>query len=168
MNIYLVGMMGSGKSVTGKSLATMLNCGFVDLDDLIQDRTKKTIVEIFETQGEAHFRHEESKLLKEVALGGPRVVATGGGTVLNPDNVLRMKETGKVVFLETSIDVLWDRVKNKKNRPLLKSDDPKSTLLKIFSERMPVYESIADFRVPTDGQGPDAVAEKIYEALRNE
>lgn len=166
-NIYLTGMMGSGKSVTGKRLAVRLGYGFVDLDDKIQERTKKTIVEIFAAHGEAFFRAEETQALKETAAQQSLVVATGGGTVLNPSNVEQMRQSGKVVFLETSLEVLWSRVKDKRERPLLNSENPQGKLAKIFEERKPVYENSCDWKVNTDGKTAGSVADEIYDRLKS-
>ena len=165
-NIYLVGMMGSGKSVTAKKLAALLGYGFVDLDQWIEERHRRSINDIFEKEGEVFFREAEAALLKEASTSAPRVVATGGGTILKQDNVDRMHATGTLVFLETSPDVLWDRVRHKKDRPLLKSADPKEKLMGIFSERLSFYEKACDFKVNTDGQTAEAVAEKILEKLK--
>ena len=167
-NIYLIGMMGSGKSVTGKKLASLLGASFVDLDDLIQERTGRTINDIFEKDGEGFFRSEEAVILKEVSGVSPRVVATGGGTVLRPENVARMRGTGKIVYLETSLAVLWERVRNKKDRPLLRQGDPQENLRRILAEREPFYKQVCDFRVDTNGQTAEAVAQKIFSLLEKE
>ncbi len=166
-NIYLVGMMGSGKSVTGKRLAVMLDCLFVDLDELIQEKTRRTIVDIFEKEGEEFFRNLESSALKEVSGLGPKVIATGGGTVLRPENIVRMHDTGKICFLETSVEVLWDRVKWKKDRPLLRQGDPKKNLEKIFEIRSPLYLKVSDLEVHTDGRTAQDVAQEIFDKLGN-
>ena len=165
-NIYLVGMMGSGKSVTGKRLAPMLGSEFVDLDNWIEKRTGRPIREIFEKEGEPYFREQEAALLKEASGTGPRVVATGGGAVLRPENVERMRETGKVVYLEASLETLWKRVKEKNDRPLLKNGEPKQALARILGEREALYKTTCDFRVNTDGQKAERVAREIFEILR--
>ena len=165
-NLYLVGMMGSGKSVTGKKLAALLGYAFVDLDQWIEEKHRRSITEIFEKEGETFFRAQEAVLLAEACGAGPRVVATGGGTVLRPENVERMQATGKVIYLETSLGLLWHRVKSKQDRPLLKGADPKTSLASIFEARRPLYEKSADFSVNTDGQTAEKVARKILEELR--
>lgn len=164
-NIYLVGMMGSGKSVTGKKLAPMLSVEFTDLDDRIERKTGRLIREIFEKEGEPYFREQEAELLKEAAASGPCVVATGGGAVLRPENVKLMRETGKVVYLETSLETLWRRVKEKKDRPLLRNGEPKQALARILGEREAFYKTACDFQVNTDSQKAEAVAKKIFEML---
>lgn len=165
-NLYLVGMMGSGKSVTAKKLAPLVGGEFVDLDEKLQQKTGHSINEIFEKKGESAFREQEACVLNEVSALDKQIVATGGGIVLRPHNVKRMKLSGKICFLETSFDVLWDRVKGKKDRPLLRSEDPKKTLEKIYLARLPVYREAADFTVNTDGQTAEAVAEKIFEVMK--
>ncbi len=166
MNIYLTGMMGSGKSVTGKRLAPKLGYAFLDLDEFIQERTHRSIPDIFAKEGEEFFRHEETMALKEAAAVSGRVIAAGGGTLLKPGNIDLMKQTGKIVFLETSPDILWDRVKDKNDRPLLKGENPKESLIKIYAYREPHYQSSCDFKVNTDGKTASAVADEIWALLR--
>lgn len=165
-NIYLIGMMGSGKTVTGRRLATMLGMDFVDLDQMIEQKTGRSISELFEKESEAYFRDQESVLLKEVSSIGSRVVATGGGAVLQPENVECMRRTGKIVFLKTSLEDLWPRVKDKKDRPLLGKGNPREALAKIYASRAPLYEKAYDFEVNTDGQKAEAVARKILDWIQ--
>lgn len=165
-NVYLTGMMGSGKSVTGKKLAAALGYAFIDLDEWIQERTHKTIVEIFASEGEGYFRDQESKALEEVCASGPRVVATGGGTILKTANIEKMRRSGKIVFLETSLNVLWDRVKEKKDRPLLRGGKPQEKLAQILAARQSLYESHCDFKVLTDGKTAETVAAEIEKKLK--
>ena len=164
-NLYLTGMMGSGKSVTGKRLAAKLGYGCADLDDLIEEKARKSIGQIFINEGEDFFRDLESQMLKEASGLGNRVVATGGGTILRPGNVELMRATGKIIFLETSPDILWQRVKDKKDRPLLGGEKPQEKLLQIYAYRLPLYEGCCDFKVATDGKTAAAVADEIYQML---
>ena len=166
MNIYLIGMMGSGKSVTGRRLAALLGFTFLDLDEQIQKKTGLTIPEIFSKEGETFFRDRESEILKDASKGDLRVVATGGGAVLRSSNVELMRVTGKTVFLETSPGILWDRVRDKKDRPLLHSGQPQEKLLEIYAYRLPIYKGAADLTVNTDGKTAAAVAEEIQELIR--
>lgn len=166
-NLYLVGMMGSGKSVTGKKLAVILGYPFIDLDESIQEKTRCTIAEIFSRSGEAFFREKESETLNAVAVKDKNVVATGGGAVLKPENLRRMHETGIIIYLETSLETLWQRVRGRDERPLLKNPDPKGTLEKLFEARRHIYEKEADLTVNTDGQTAEAVAEKIKQLLES-
>lgn len=163
-NIYLIGMMGSGKTTTGKALAKLLSISFVDLDDQIVERVGKSINDIFATEGESYFRTVESELLLETSGGRDQVVATGGGIVLNAANRERMKNTGVVIYLKTSLNVLWDRVKSKTDRPLLRGRDPQETLAALFRDREPLYEAGADKSFLTNGKSPESVAVEIYKA----
>ncbi len=165
-NIYLTGMMGSGKSVTGKKLAQFLGYTFTDIDEEIQTKLGRSIPDIFQTEGEAFFREQESISLDALSKMKDKVVATGGGTVLRPENVQRMKNSGKLCYLETSLNVLWDRVRNKKDRPLLKGPEPFKNLETIFFNRRSIYEKNADFKVNTDGKTAEAVAQMILDILK--
>ena len=164
-NLYLIGMMGSGKSVTGKRLAALLGTEFVDLDDRIKEKARLTIPEIFEQKGEAFFRGEETRILRETAAGDTLVVATGGGIILRPENVAWMHGQGKIIYLETSLEELWTRLKAKKDRPLLKGDDPRKNLERLLNERAELYEKACDFKVDTDGCPADRAARKILKIL---
>ena len=166
MNIYLTGMMGSGKSVTGKRLAVKLGYGFLDLDELIQKKSGKTIPQIFTDKGEDFFRELESQALKEISSLEMKVVATGGGTVLRTANVNLMKATGKIIFLDASVETLWERVKDKKDRPLLRGGKPQEKLLEIYAYRRPLYEGSCQLKVGTDGKTAGAVADEIAELLK--
>ena len=164
-NLYLIGMMGSGKSVTGKKLAQFLKGSFVDLDDVIEKKNKKSISEIFAGEGEPFFRDQESEVLNEVASQDKLVVATGGGVILRPENVDRMRASGRIIYLEASLDVLWKRVQEKRNRPLLKSASPQTKLKEIFLSRQPIYETVSEFQIATDGLSPETVAKNIKTQL---
>lgn len=163
-NIYLVGMMGSGKTTTGRALAKLLSIPFVDLDDEIEDDAGRSINEIFKREGEAYFRTIESKLLAQVSHGSNQVIGTGGGIVLNPSNSERMKSTGSVIYLKTSLEILWERVKEKTDRPLLATSNPRQTLTELFKIRAPLYEAACETMFITDRKSPEAVAREIYTA----
>ncbi|MBN1687795.1 MAG: shikimate kinase [Candidatus Omnitrophica bacterium] len=166
-NIYLVGMMGSGKTVTGRKLAKMTGGDFVDLDEVIETKNQQSIPEIFKQKGESFFRLEESIVLKEMAAKQNCVIATGGGIVLEGNNVELMRRTGQVVYLKGSLDVLWERVCIKNNRPLLDNDDPQGSLAKIQKERETMYQKASHCEIDTDHQSAEAVAKKIIKALEN-
>ena len=162
-NIYLIGMMGAGKTSVGRALARLANMGFVDLDEEIETASRLTINEIFQKRGEPYFRSEEKKALLRVALGSRQVVATGGGIVLDPENLERMRQTGRIVYLSAPFETLWERVKKKKDRPLLAVPDPKATFFQLFQIRRPLYEASSHARVETEGLSAEACAEKITE-----
>lgn len=160
-NIYLIGMMGAGKTATGRALAGLAGMDFVDLDEEIEDRTRQSVNEIFEKQGEPYFRAEEKKALRQASAGKNTVISTGGGVVLDPENVALMKSTGTLIYLVASFEALWDRVRDKRDRPLLRVSDPKAAFLALFRMRVPLYESACAQKVETYAFSPEAVAQKI-------
>jgi len=166
-NIYLIGMMGSGKTVTGKALAVLLNYVFVDLDAEIQTKDGRSISEIFAGSGEPFFRDVESTALENFSKKDGQVIATGGGIVLREENVRRMKTTGKVVLLEAPAESLWQRVRYSKDRPLLNKPDPLGTLRQILGNRKSLYEKACHFSVLTDGKIAEDVANEIRGILRS-
>lgn len=166
-NIYLVGMMGSGKSVTGKQLARLLGFDFVDLDGWIEKKNRASVPEIFEKKGEPFFRDAETSALKEVSQKKNQVIAAGGGIVLKSENRVIMHECGTVVYLETALATLIERLRGKKDRPLLKGGRLEEMAAKIFLERKGLYEKICDFSVTTDGQTAESAAQNIFEILAN-
>ena len=165
-NIYLIGMMGSGKSVTGKALAGMMGRSFVDLDSEIVKKENRTIADIFAKDGEAYFRNVETAVLKEFSRKKEFVFAAGGGIVLREENVKRMKETGKVVLLKASAKTLWQRLRFSTDRPLLNKPDPLGAIEQILADRETFYEKACDFAVETDGKLAEDVALEIQENLK--
>ena len=164
-NIYLIGMMGAGKTATGKTLARLAGMDFVDLDEAIESQTHLSINEIFQKRGEPFFRGEEKRVLARAADDTHTVVATGGGIVLDRENVETMRRTGRVIYLAASFETLWNRVRNKKDRPLLAVPDPRATFLELFRERRALYERSCMGCVQTDGLTPEASAKKIFETF---
>lgn len=146
--VFLIGMPASGKSYWGKVLEESYRWQFVDIDDRIVEAKGKTITQIFEDEGEAQFREIESQALKEIVDNATEdtIVATGGGVVLSSDNMLLMKTSGCVVYLETPIDILKERLeKDVNNRPLFKNFLDIDFLLKnLYETRKPLYEQ-ADY-----------------------
>lgn len=160
-NIFLIGMMGAGKSAVGRSLARSLGAHFVDMDHLIVERTGKSINLIFAEDGEPFFRDLETEILKEISAKRGQVVATGGGIVLKPENVQMMKSAGKIIFLEAKAETLWERVQLKTDRPLLKTETPRETLEAIYHQREPLYRQCADEVVVSEGKSFHDVAHEI-------
>jgi len=163
-NMYLVGMMGSGKTVVAQMLAERLGCGFIDLDDAIVQDQQQSIVDIFAKQGEAYFRGVERAQLKKVLEKEARVIATGGGIVINDENIADMKRTGVIVYLKAPTDVLLCHIKKDQARPLLHVPDPRAALDDIFVKRKHQYEK-ADYVFTIDDKTPDQVAEGILEMI---
>lgn len=164
-NIYLIGMMGSGKTETGRVLAVTLGYGFVDLDAEIVKKEGRPISDIFAQSGEPYFRDAETRVLKEFSAKKKHVFAAGGGIILRNENIKRMKETGKVVLLKTSAKTLWQRIQYATDRPLLNKPDPFGTLKQILADRESLYEEACHFSVVTDGKLAEDVAREIQELL---
>jgi len=166
-NLYLVGMMGSGKSAVGVKLAKLLNLGFVDLDKVIESQTHQKISDIFASKGEEFFRELESKNLKSLSADAPKVVATGGGVIEQPENINVMKMTGSVVFLEASLPVLIKRLEGTTHRPLLRVENWKAKLAEISNERQALYQQAADVITCTDGNTAEQSAEAVYKKVKS-
>ncbi|MDW8107025.1 MAG: 3-dehydroquinate synthase [Armatimonadota bacterium] len=164
-HLYLVGNMGSGKSTVGKQVAQHLGLPFVDLDACIERAAGMPIATIFDQEGEPAFRQREQEALRAVAQMPPQVVATGGGVVLNEANWQLMRQTGWIIYLQTSVETLWQRVRRSRHRPLLRTETPRATLEAIVHAREPLYQQ-ADWIVPTDGRTPEQVAEAVLRAFR--
>jgi len=163
-NIVLLGFMGTGKSAVGRILARRLERGFVDLDARIEADAGCAIPEIFRSEGEAGFRARERRAVQEVSLRSGLVVATGGGVVLDADNVRDLGSTGSLVCLTARPETIMSRVGGDSGRPLLQGGDPLSRIRELLFRRAPNYAGIA-VQVATDGLGADAVADAVLAAL---
>nr|YP_002048941.1 shikimate kinase [Paulinella chromatophora]ACB42731.1 shikimate kinase [Paulinella chromatophora] len=164
LNIYLVGIMGSGKSTIGKPLATALNYSFADTDDVLENATGQNISDIFSVNGESHFRSLEHKVLSEISHYHSLVVATGGGVVINSNNWGIMHQ-GIVVWLDLAPNILFKRLSiDTKPRPLLKNSHPKESLKILMAKRRSLYGE-ADIHILSNNHSPDEVAKQILEAL---
>lgn len=151
-NIFLVGLMGAGKTSVGRLLAKDLRMTFVDCDHEIEKRTGVTVSVIFEIEGEEGFRRRESALLRELVASENVVLATGGGAVLRPENREALARNGFVVYLRASVDELWQRTRHDRNRPLLRTDDPRARLAELYAQRDPLYREVADIIIETGSQ----------------
>lgn len=168
-NIVLTGFMGTGKTTVGKIIAKKLGFSFVDVDELIEKTTGLKISEIFERFGEPRFRDIETEIIKSTSKNYAQVIATGGGAVLRDENLKALKSKGVIFCLTASEDVIFERVKNNNERPLLKTENPKERIKELLAQRMPRY-MMADFIIDTDGLTHEEVAEKIikeYKRLQN-
>ncbi len=150
--VFLVGLMGAGKTTIGKQLAAVLGFEFFDSDHEIESHTGATIPLIFELEGESGFRERENYIINELTKRENIVLATGGGAVLREDNRQLLSERGIVIYLSATVEQLYKRTKWDKNRPLLQTDDPKTKLLELLNARDPLYREIADITVDT-GKG---------------
>lgn len=165
-NIVLIGPMGSGKTAVGRSIARHLARPFYDSDTEIVRRTGVDIPFIFEKEGESGFREREREAIEALAALRGIVLATGGGAVLLPENRRLLAQRGCVVYLETSVEQQTERVKQGRSRPLLSNVDPATRLEELMAVRDPLYRSIADITVTTDGRRVRAVADDIVRMIR--
>ena len=163
-NLYLVGMMGSGKTSTGRPLAQRLQYGFVDADAVIEQAAGCTIPDIFKRDGESGFRSLETQVLSAISQRHSLVVATGGGAVTRPENWGAMHQ-GIVIWLDVERQQLLKRLEQDDTpRPLLQEQDPAMALDRLLMTRRPMY-SEADLTVVIDAEPPDAVADGILNLL---
>ncbi|HXZ49679.1 MAG TPA: shikimate kinase [Usitatibacter sp.] len=167
-NVFLVGMMGAGKTTLGKALARKSGREFVDTDRLLVERTGVPIATIFEFEGEEGFRRRESAVLAEVAARSGCVIATGGGAVLSADNRDLMRRSGTVVYLRARLDSLWERTRHDTTRPLLAAPDPKGTLAALLERREPLYREAAHIVVDVGAQGAASLVNRVLSALREQ
>ena len=163
-NIFLIGMMGSGKSQTGPVLAKMINYAFVDTDDVIEKASKQSITSIFEKDGEKVFRDVEKKVLKEISQHHSLVIATGGGLVTLPEN-WGILHQGIVIWLDLDLRRSIKRLKSdQKLRPLLLGDNLAENFSQIYESRKPIYLE-SDLRIEVEDQSPYEVATMVAEHL---
>ncbi|NOC82147.1 shikimate kinase [Ruegeria sp. HKCCD6428] len=149
--VVLVGMMGAGKTAVGRALAARLGVPFLDSDAEIESAANMTIPEIFERDGEPFFRTKESQVIGRLLDEQKGILSTGGGAFLQPENRRIIAEKGAAVWLRADLNVLWNRVRHKDTRPLLRTDDPYATLKSLYEARVPVYAE-ADLTVDSDGE----------------
>jgi shikimate kinase len=164
-NIYLIGMMGAGKSTVGRSLARRLKLRFVDSDHEIEARCGVKIPVIWEIEGEAGFRAREAQAIAELTALDGIVLATGGGVVLAPDNRRALAAHGTVVYLRATPEHLYERVRQDRNRPLLAGGDPLGRLRELYRDRDPLYREVADVVIDTGRQSVQVLARSLLEQL---
>ena len=164
LNLYLVGMMGSGKSSAGRHLAELLGYRFLDADSSIEQVAGRSIPELFASEGEAGFRDLEAAVLNQIASWHSLVVATGGGVVTRPENWGQLQQ-GVVIWLDAPDALLLERLSaDPTPRPLMQSADPAARLAELMTQRRPLYAQ-ADLHIVQDGRSADQVAEQVLEAL---
>jgi shikimate kinase len=147
--IFLVGMMGAGKTTIGRKLARSLGREFVDLDHELEARCGVRVSLIFDIEGEAGFRKRETAALDACSQRSGIVLATGGGAVLAQENRRYLQDRGVVVYLRASADELYRRVARDRNRPLLQTPDPKARISELLQQREPLYEDVASLTFET-------------------
>ena len=166
-NIFLVGLMGAGKTSVGRLLAKRFNKTFYDCDHEIERRTGVSVPVIFDIEGEAGFRARESAVLLELATQHDIVLATGGGAILREENRRALEQHGTVVYLRAPPEELWQRTRHDRNRPLLQNSDRRAKLQQLFTERDPLYKEIAALIVDTGKQGLRTLAQKLEQRLHD-
>ena len=164
-NIFLVGLMGAGKTSVGRRLAKRLGKTFFDCDEEIERATGVKIPVIFDIEGETGFRARETKMLAELALRSDVVLATGGGAVLSAENRRLLAGNGVVVYLRAAAADLWARTRHDRNRPLLRTGEPLARLEQLYAERDPLYRGIADIIIDTGAQSLGSLAHRLEERL---
>ena len=164
-NIYLVGLMGAGKTTIGRSLAKRLSLSFVDTDKEIEARTGVTIPTIFEIEGEDGFRKREAQVIAETSAKSGLVVATGGGGVLREENRVNMRLGGFVIYLNVPPQTLWERTRNDRNRPLLLVTDPLLKLNQLFAIRDPLYREVANLIVDGSRMNAQGVLQFLLKVI---
>jgi shikimate kinase len=166
-NLVLVGFMGTGKTAVGQRVARHLGFSFVDTDQLIEQRTGQSIAQIFAARGEPYFRKLERELVKELASEQDRVIATGGGIILDQNNIRDLARTGVVICLWAEPDVIYERTKNATHRPLLNEPDPRQRITDLLRQRAPLYRAIP-LRVDNSLTTVDQDVESVLALYRNQ
>mgnify|MGYP005796473773 FL=1 len=165
-NIVLVGMMGAGKTTVGELLATKLNRELKDIDRVIEQEQKKSIIEIFTNDGEEAFRQLESETIEKFSNMSNLIISTGGGALEKANNLSNLQKNGIIIYLKADIEELFKRVKNETQRPLLKEQDPLEVIKKLIKKREKFY-LMANITIITDNKSPEKITEEIIKAIKN-
>lgn len=164
--VVLIGMMGAGKSAVGNALSRLLGAPFVDSDEEIERAANMSVAEVFKRDGEPFFRARESEVLLRLLSGPPCILSTGGGAFLAEANRKAIAEKGVAVWLKADLDLLWNRVRHKTTRPLLRTADPKGTLTALLTAREPIYAEAAVTVQARPEYSVEEMAGKVIEALQ--
>lgn len=159
--------MGSGKTTVGRHLARALDKTFFDSDQEIEARTGVRITDIFDIEGEAGFRTREKNMIAELSQHRNIVLATGGGSILDPDNREQLKQNGSIIYLHGKVTDLLRRTQYDRNRPLLQNDNRQATLEKLFAQRDPIYRQLADWIVDTSARDCSHLVQEILQKIQN-
>lgn len=167
-SVFLVGLMGAGKTTVGRQLAAALGYAFVDSDHEIEARTGADIPWIFQVEGEEGFRRREAQAIDELTRRRNIVLATGGGAVLKPENRAALHDRGFVVYLSAGVDQLLARTARDRNRPLLRTDDRRGVFERLLVERGPLYQEVAHLEVDTNAGNVREAISMIVGCLRRD
>ncbi len=162
--VVFVGLMGAGKSVIGKMSAAALQVPFVDSDHEIERVARMSIPDLFEKYGEAEFRALEARVIRRLMKGGPMVLSTGGGAFMQDRIRANIRRRGLSVWLRADLSVLWERVRRRNHRPLLKTPDPKGTLSALLDTRYPIYGQ-SDIVVQSRDTGKEIIVDEVLDAI---
>jgi shikimate kinase len=166
-NVFLIGPMGAGKTSVGRYLAKHLDKEFYDSDQEIEKSMGVSLTWIYDIEGLSGVRQRETKIIDELSALSNVVISTGGGCVETPEVREYLSQRGTVVYMEVSLETQLNRLKRDKKRPLLQGDNPQEVLIRLWEEREPYYENIADFTVVTDNRSVRDVCEEILSCLRD-
>ena len=166
-NIIITGFMGTGKSVVAKELARKLKMKFIDMDRIIEEGQGMSIADIFSRYGENYFRQQENKLVKELSQKENMIIATGGGTLLSSDNARILGQRGQIICLYADSRTIYNRVKRRNNRPLLKGENVLSDIDRLLEERKKIYDNIK-WKIDTTNLNIQEVTDKIIALLKSE
>jgi len=164
-NIIITGFMGTGKTVVAIELARKLGMKFIDMDQLIEERQEMSIADIFVRYGEKYFREQENKLVQELSQKENMVIATGGGTFLNLDNSRILNQEGKIICLYANPQALYNRLKKKNNRPLVKGKNVLNKINYLLEKRKQIYDNFED-KVDTTDLTIQEVVDNIINILK--
>ncbi|MDP3007454.1 MAG: shikimate kinase AroK [Methylococcales bacterium] len=166
-NIYLIGLMGAGKTTIGRQLARTLKLPFYDSDKAIEESTGVDIPTIFEFEGEEGFRDREQKMIQQLTKMDGIVLATGGGAILREENRQLLKENGFIVYLQCSVDRILERTRRDTQRPLLNTAEPRERIESLFAQREPLYLACADYKIDTGVLQSKVVVNHILEEYKS-
>jgi len=166
-NIIITGFMGTGKSIVAKELARKLKMEFIDMDQVIEERQGMSISDVFGRYGENYFRKQENKLVKELSQKENIVIATGGGTFLSSDNAIILSQKGKIICLFADSQVIYNRVKRKNNRPLIKGNNILNKINHLLTKRKKIYDNF-HWKIDTTNLSVQEVVDKMIDLLKGE
>jgi shikimate kinase len=164
-NIILIGFMGAGKSVVGRSLANAMSRPFFDTDTMVEETVGVSIEDMFATVGEEAFREVETRTIQDLADLKGVVIATGGGALKNPENVKILKHESFVIYLYAKPEILFERIKGETGRPIADKMATFDDMRIVLAEREPLYRKIADFTVDTSDKAINVVENEIFKTI---
>lgn len=167
-NIILIGFMGCGKSTVGRELRRMLRFRWIDTDHVIEEQAQCRITEIFAREGEEGFRSRETQVLRDLVQSKPQstIISTGGGAILREENRELLRELGYVVWLRADCELIYQRTKKNRDRPILQSPDPQAVIRKLLQVREPIYRECAHLVIDVAGLSRTEIAAGIVESAR--